>query len=66
MNHEINSLRMEVNVIWFILIFIIFITYGWLRLLTKRVKSTEKRLEELKGKTVVNEANVELQKRRKK
>lgn len=66
MTDEVNSLRFEMNVLWFVVLFIGFAAYCWLRIISKRLKKLTEQLEELKGKTVVNEANLNLQKRRKK
>jgi hypothetical protein len=66
MKNDITFLNQQMNVVWFVLMFIIVGAYSWLRLLSKKVKDITEQLEVLKKDSMFNEANTELKKGRKK
>jgi hypothetical protein len=66
MKNDITFLNQQMNVVWFVLMFILVGAYSWLRLLSKKVKDITEQLEVLKKDSMFNEANTELKKGRKK
>jgi uncharacterized membrane protein len=66
MKNDINNLNQQMNVIWFVLIFILLGAYSWLRVLSKKVKDITEQLEGLKKASVLNSVNSDLKKGRKK
>lgn len=66
MTETVNSLNMQVNIIWFVLIFMIFGVLIWMKVFSKKLNEVTKHLENLENANVINEAKLNLQKRRKK